>query len=115
MSLISKLPAATQAEWEPIAAEKVISGAPQQRTFTLYENAAERLYTGEWEATPGKWRISYAEWEYIHIISGRCVLAGDDGSVTEAGPGDAFVVEPGFTGTWEVLETVRKHWVIREP
>jgi uncharacterized cupin superfamily protein len=34
--------------------------------------------------------------------------------VISAGPGDAFVIEPGFTGTWEVVETMRKRWVIRE-
>jgi uncharacterized cupin superfamily protein len=48
------------------------------------------------------------------VISGRCVIAGDDGSRLEAGPGDAFVIEPGFTGSWEVLETMRKRWVIEE-
>ena len=27
--------------------------------------------------------------------------------------GDAFVVEPGFKGTWEVLQPVRKHFCIK--
>jgi uncharacterized cupin superfamily protein len=42
------------------------------------------------------------------------VVEGDDGTRITAGPGDAFVIEPGFAGTWEVLETMRKHWVIEE-
>jgi uncharacterized cupin superfamily protein len=79
-----------------------------------YDNPAERLSAGEWEALPGKWRISYGEWEYVRVISGTCVLAGDDGSRLAAGPGDRFVIEPGFTGSWEVLTPMRKHWVIRE-
>ncbi|MCB8882861.1 cupin domain-containing protein [Acidisoma cellulosilytica] len=115
MSLITKLPAKVEAAWEPVAPEKIVSGQPQTRTQVLYENAAEHLYTGEWEATPGKWRLAYTEWEYIHVISGRCIVTDKDGTVIEAGPGDAFVIEPGFDGTWEVLETMHKHWVIREP
>ena len=27
--------------------------------------------------------------------------------------GDSFVIKPGFKGTWEVLETTRKEYVIR--
>lgn len=103
------------AETTPVAAEVLISGTPQTRVWVTYDAPAERLCTGEWEATPGKWRVTYEEWEYCLILSGRCVVAGDDGVRIEAGPGDAFVLEPGFSGTWEVLETMRKHWVIRTP
>jgi uncharacterized cupin superfamily protein len=105
---------AGDAVFEPIAADKIISGAPRQRTWVSYEEAGGKLAAGQWEATPGKWRIAYAEWEYVVMISGRCVIEGDDGTRIEAGPGDAFVIEPGFNGTWEVLETMRKHWVIEE-
>jgi uncharacterized cupin superfamily protein len=102
------------AAFEPIAADKIIAGAPTQRTWLSYQQTGGKLAAGQWEATPGKWRIAYAEWESMVMISGRCVVVGDDGSRIEAGPGDAFVIEPGFTGTWEVLETMRKHWVIEE-
>ncbi|WP_298282273.1 cupin domain-containing protein [Acidocella sp.] len=100
--------------WEPVPTEKLVSGSPQTRTTLLYANEAERLYVGEWQATPGKWRLSYTEWEYMRILEGRCIVEGDDGSRLEAGPGACFVIEPGFTGTWEVLSDVRKSWVIRE-
>jgi uncharacterized cupin superfamily protein len=29
--------------------------------------------------------------------------------------GDSFVIRPGFRGTWEVIETTRKHYVVRVP
>jgi uncharacterized cupin superfamily protein len=29
------------------------------------------------------------------------------------GPGDAFVVEADFKGTWQILEPVTKHFVVR--
>jgi uncharacterized cupin superfamily protein len=114
MSLLSLLPAIAEAPWEDVPADKIISGTPRTRTIMLYESPAQKLYAGEWEATLGKWRITYTEWEYMEIISGACVLEGDDGSRIEAGPGTKFVIEPGFTGTWEVLSEMRKSWVIRE-
>ncbi|HQT65380.1 MAG: hypothetical protein B7Z75_01490 [Acidocella sp. 20-57-95] len=99
---------------EPIAADKLISGAPRTRTWVQYEEPGGKLAAGQWEASIGKWRIAYSEWEYVVMIAGRCVVSGDDGSVINAGPGDSFVIEPGFTGTWEVLEAMRKHWVIED-
>ncbi|GAN81010.1 cupin domain-containing protein [Acidocella aminolytica] len=114
MTKLALLPRAGIAEWEKIPAEKVLEGEPMARTFVLYENTARKLAAGEWEASPGKWRIAYSEWEYMEIISGACVVEGDDGRRIEAGPGDKFVIEPGFTGTWEVRAHMRKSWVIHE-
>jgi uncharacterized cupin superfamily protein len=114
MTLLHKLTPGAPAAWEPVPAEKVIAGQPQTRTTMLYANEGQKLYVGEWEATIGKWRLSYAEWEYIEIIEGTCIVEGDDGARIEAGPGERFVIEPGFTGTWEVLSPLRKSWVIRE-
>jgi uncharacterized cupin superfamily protein len=93
----------------PVPADKVLADAPATRTCVQYEEPGGKLLAGQWEATPGKWRIAYSEWEHMVVIFGRCVVAGDDGTRIEAGPGDAFVIEPGFAGTWEVIETMRKH------
>ena len=114
MTRLALLPRAGMAQWEDVPADKLISGTPQTRTFVLYENTSSGLAAGEWEASPGKWRIAYSEWEYVEVISGACVVEGDDGSRIEAGPGDKFVIEPGFTGTWAVLSPMRKSWVIHE-
>jgi len=99
----------------PVDAAVLLSGTPETRVFVTYDAPAERLCAGEWEATLGKWRVSYDEWEYCLMVSGRCIVTGDDGRIITAGPGDSFVIEPGFSGTWEVLEPMRKHWVIRTP
>jgi uncharacterized cupin superfamily protein len=111
---LRKLPPAGDAEPVAIEADKIISGAPVTRTWVHYEDPETKLAAGIWEATRGKWRITYSEWEYVVMISGRCIVTGDDGTKIQAGPGDAFVIEPGFSGTWDVLETMRKHWVIKE-
>jgi uncharacterized cupin superfamily protein len=91
---------------------QVISGDPRFTTWNV-EDADGGLYAGIWEATPGKWRVAYDEWEFCHILSGVSVIAEDGGVERTVKAGDAFVLRPGFTGTWEVVETTRKEYVIR--
>lgn len=93
------------------APEKVLAGDPVHTTW----NAEERdgLYCGVWQSTPGKWRIAYDEWEFCHILSGVSVLTDEGGAARTVRAGDAFVIRPGFNGTWEVIETTRKEYVIR--
>ncbi len=94
------------------APDRIISGDPKFRSWNADEQP-NGLYAGIWEATPGKWRIQYDEWEFCHILSGLSVIAEDDGEARTVKAGDAFVLRPGFKGTWEVLETTRKEYVIR--
>jgi hypothetical protein len=35
------------------------------------------------------------------------------GTATHLRTGDSFIIRPGFEGTWEVLETTLKDYVIR--
>jgi uncharacterized cupin superfamily protein len=92
-------------------AEKVVSGDPVHTVWNLEDR--EGLYAGIWQSTPGKWRISYDEWEFCHILSGVSMLAEDGGQVRRVGAGDSFILRPGFKGTWEVIETTCKEYVIR--
>ena len=71
------------------------------------------IYAGIWEATPGKWRIVYDEWEYFHILSGLSIVTEDGGAETHLKAGNSMILRPGFKGTWEVIETTRKDYVIR--
>lgn len=93
------------------APDRLISGTPEFRTWNVEER--DGLWCGIWEATPGKWRISYDEWEYCHILTGVSVLTEDGGEPVTVKPGDSFILRPGFNGTWEVIETTRKDYVIK--
>lgn len=90
--------------------DKVLSGDPVHTTWSLEERGT--LYAGLWQSTPGKWRVSYAEWEYVHILEGRSVLTDQHGTVTTLKAGDSYILRPGFEGTWEVVETMLKDYVI---
>jgi uncharacterized protein len=90
---------------------KLLAGDPVHTTWNLEDR--EGLYSGIWQSTPGKWRISYDEWEFCHILSGVSVVSEDGGESRQVGAGDSFILRPGFKGTWEVIETTRKEYVIR--
>lgn len=99
------------AEVDRPAADRLIAGSPEFTTWNVEE--ADGLYCGTWRSTPGKWRIRYDEWEYCRILAGRSIIAEDGGEAFEVRAGDSFVLRPGFSGTWEVVETTTKEYVIR--
>lgn len=91
--------------------EKVISGDPVHTTWSIEE--ADGLYSGMWQATPGKWKVSYdGEWEYIRIHAGVSILTDLAGNATTLKAGDSWIIRAGFEGTWEVVETTLKDYVI---
>ena len=94
------------------APDRLIFGDPRFTTWNL-EEAEGGVYAGIWQSTPGKWRIVYDEWEYFHILEGHSVVTEDGGDPIHLKTGDRLILRPGFKGTWEVLETTRKDYVIR--
>jgi uncharacterized cupin superfamily protein len=100
------------AQASPIDRARIVEGAPDAIVRNGYSSGDGRRHAGLWDCSPGSWRVSYDEWEYCLIISGKVRLTGDDGSIVEATAGDSVVIEAGYTGLWEVLEPTRKLYVI---
>lgn len=98
---------------EPVAAERLLEGAPIARTRLDYEAADQKTFAGEWAADIGAWRVAYDEFEFCHMLEGACELVSDDGATQRFSAGDSFVIEPGFTGVWRVLAPMRKRFLIR--
>lgn len=48
------------------------------------------------------------------VLEGRIRIIDDAGVAHAFGPGDACVIPAGFTGLFEVLEPVRRHYVLIE-
>ena len=94
------------------AAERVLAGDPVHTVWSIEER--DGLYSGLWQSTPGKWTIRYTEWEYVHILSGHSILTDAEGRETHLRAGDSFILRPGYAGTWEVVETTLKEYVIRD-
>jgi uncharacterized cupin superfamily protein len=94
--------------------ERREQGAPQRATWTLYEAPQGDLSTGIWTCEVGRWRIEFApgEDEYFFLLEGVARLHDDHGGVVELRAGQAAVIPGGFTGSFEVVEPVRKHFVV---
>jgi len=90
---------------------RLIAGDPQHRTWLA--PAPEGMWCGVWESTPGAWRVHYDEWEYFRLSEGVSILTPDGQAPIRLEAGQGWVIAPGFRGTWEVVETTRKDFVIR--
>ena len=92
------------------APEKVLAGDPVHTTWSIEDR--DGIASGMWQSTPGKWRVSYGEWEYVYIHSGHSILTDAAGHQTHLRAGDSYIIRPGYEGTWEVVQTTLKDYVI---
>lgn len=93
----------------------VIAGNPQMKSYFQFRSSDGSVICGVWTSSVGTYRAVYADpamHEFVHLIEGKLVITPKDGKPVTLGPGEAFVVEPGFEGTWEVIEPVRKRFVL---
>jgi|APTNR8051073442_1049403.scaffolds.fasta_scaffold04589_9 hypothetical protein len=114
LKLFRELPNA----WEDASPmpDKITKGAPIGfANEAVNGGQSGKLFCGIWRAEVGAWRVSYTEWEYCIVTKGRAIIRENSGSEFEVCPGDAFTIEPGFEGEWEVLEAMEKHYVIVLP
>lgn len=67
---------------------------------------------GVWICTPGSFPVSNRqETECFHVLEGVFFLTNADGSAQRCGPGDTVILPKGWSGYWDVIETVKKVWV----
>jgi len=92
---------------------EALVGNPKSWGWRIATSEDGLVASGFWKCTPGVWRMDYKLWEFCHVIEGRCVITPTGGKPVHLAAGDAFVCEPGLQGTWEIVETMRKHFVVR--
>jgi uncharacterized cupin superfamily protein len=94
--------------------DRLVAGNPERTTWTHYSAQHGDFDCGIWACEPGAWRIAFpaGKEEFFHVISGRIRISDDAGAASEFGPGHACVIPAGFTGLFEVLEPVRKYFVV---
>jgi len=79
----------------------------------LHRGADGANEVGVWVCTPGKWRCVVERDEFCHFLSGRCTYIVDGGDSLRIEAGDAAFFPAGWSGTCEVIDTVRKTYMIR--
>jgi uncharacterized cupin superfamily protein len=50
--------------------------------------------------------------EFSHFVTGKCRFHADSGETLDIEAGDAVLFPPNTLGTWEIIETVRKNYLI---
>ena len=104
------------AEHDHTIEERRLEGNPLRTTWNHFTSASGEMNAGIWACEKGSWRIAFAPTkdEYFYVLEGRCRVIDEQGLAAEAGPGDAMVIPAGFKGVFEVVEPMRKHYVIVE-
>ncbi len=97
--------------WGPRAGAD--AGDPQTSGITFF--SGHGVDVGVWECTPGGWAIEdRADTETMLLLGGRVRITPAGGDPVELVEGDVFVLPAGWSGRWDVLETVRKLFVTAE-
>ena len=111
---IVRLDGPLAAEVSEPPADRLIAGTPELQLRNYFSDPSQQFFAGRWSATRGKWRVRYTENELCVMTAGRVVIENGSGERASFGPGDAFVIPAGFTGTWEVTEDCTKIYAIFE-
>ena len=94
-----------------LAPERKIEGDP---LLILWEQDIDgkNINTGVFKAEPGL-SVSRkgSRYEFCYILEGVVEICEEGGEATVYRAGDAFVMKPGFVGTWRTIETVKKIYV----
>jgi uncharacterized cupin superfamily protein len=87
------------------------TGEPYESWHVISDDG--RVELGVWEVTPGSFRGECdGYYEQMHFVAGRGRITDADGVVTPIAPGVVMLCPDGWSGTWEVDETIRKTYAI---
>ena len=94
--------------------DRLLRGNPRRETWPLYESADGVTSVGIWSCEPGMWRIAFAasKEEYFFVLEGHVRLHDAQGVAVDVRVGEAAVIPAGFEGAFEVVQAVRKHFVL---
>ena len=95
--------------------DRLVQGNPERLTYGLYEHP--HMDCGIWHCEVGAWKIQFAEnkQEFFQIIEGMVrIHDAKTNSFIEVTAGNAGIIPPAFAGTFEVVEAVKKYYVIVE-
>ena len=106
--LVDEAAGAALEDWGPLEE----ATGPAMTASGLMSWSHDGSEMGIWECTPGPSHWVQEQNEFIHVLSGSMTVTPTDGEAVEIGPGDSALFPAGWTGTWEIHETLRKVYVI---
>lgn len=73
------------------------------------------MIAGTWECEPGTLTLDLDLTEFCHLLEGHWRFTSESGVVTDVRAGDSWVFPQGWKGTAEVIEKVRKAYMMILP
>ena len=93
------------------AVPTAVDGEPYESWQVISDDGKVEL--GIWEVTPGSFRgETDGIYEQMHFVAGTGTITGSDGEVTEIRPGVVMLCPDGWSGVWDVRETIRKTYAV---
>lgn len=92
---------------------KVISGNPECTLHLDVGKLGDALLVGTFGVTRGVFEFTYLADEIATLLEGRLILSTPDGQRAEVKPGDSFFTAKGQQIRWEVVEPVKKCFMIK--
>ncbi len=95
-------------DWGPL--EEATGPQMQTSGLTFWEDGDQS--SGIWECTAGPSHWTLETHEFVHLIAGRMTVTADGGQPVELAAGDTMLFPKGWSGAWDITETLRKVYVI---
>lgn len=95
--------------------DRLVQGNPERHTYSLYEHP--NMNCGIWQCEVSAWNIVFAanKQEFFNVIEGHVRLHHKHSTqIIDVLAGEAGVIPPGFEGTFEVVDAVKKYYVVVE-
>lgn len=92
---------------------KVIEGKPECTLHLDVGKLGDPLLVGTFGVTRGTFDFTYGADEIATLLEGRLVLTTPDGNRAELKPGDSVFTPKGQQIRWEVVEPVKKCFMIK--
>ena len=90
-----------------------ISGDTHYQTMNMFEGMNGKVSSGTWKASAGSFASHIVGYmEFCYIVEGDCRLVDPDGTVHHFTAGEHCILPDGWTGHWEVDNSVTKVYVI---
>lgn len=95
-------------------------GALDEATGSEMQTSGVSLWKGEGDQSAGVWECTAgpSHWtletnEFVYVMSGSMTVTSDgDGEPVTLKAGDTILIPRGWSGAWEIHETLRKLYVI---
>jgi uncharacterized cupin superfamily protein len=105
------IPSIQLEDWGPVK-EPEGDLIPRLRGRGFFSASEPPVNMGIWECSPGRWRRENMVAEFAYFIAGRARFFPDLSEPFDVDAGDAVWFPGNCKGTWDILETLRKTYLM---